>query len=251
MEHRQGAGGETSIISQPFWQPILVFTSVRGRSRKVLRRWTGVAQRLNSGSLLLDHAARLRSQEVPFLGNGWDVMISSLDATAPGMGQVVLESEALLKEVDSYTRALSAPPDFSAFEQSVRAFDATPSRITALHLQEVSAAHLEEIRSFQNKISRFQERASVVIDGIGQSRGALIQLSSKPSLLPLREGITILRQSLDTVTAPMEEFYRLNKETDELLNAQIRLASGIIGAAPSQGEPEDRRRRPRPSREGG
>lgn len=154
----------------------------------------------------LNTLARLKTMDLPLVGNAWDLLIKGLDASAPGAGQALVKLDKELRRLLTYRGHLKSLQNLNALVEAANRFSQTPSPQTLRALDAEAQSALPILQRAQSDIAEIRDTVSDVTDAIFLVEQGVNGLSGAVSRhLAVRDALYGLNDALEGAAQPLRE----------------------------------------------
>ena len=233
-----GGGGSAGPTIDPWDQAISDATNTLNQNPNFeshLREYEGVASEIDeyigvveSTQGFINVADDIKRTDIPFVGNGWDLLIETLEVSSPGAGYALNEVYNGLVIILEFKHSINNLSNTQGAINASTNFRSNPSKDTLLSM-EASFSTLSpaldpvysDLNELNTEVESYLESIRFVLSGMND----LGDLMNVPGLSDL---LTSLSRGINNLLSPVQSLYDLTSDLENRIRTDMSAMESII-----------------------
>jgi hypothetical protein len=188
----------------------------------------------------LDIIDKLKAEEIPFLGSGWEALQSALERSSPGSGETLAELSRAMHQAAGFRETLGELEALQPVAEAGRAFEDDPGAETLQALADRCATAAPALSRAGEKMAALVAVLEKPLGGI-DALGPALEETRANDVPVIASGATELARIVKESREPLEELHRelvaLNAAVERDLRTMQAIQDIASGVAPASAEP--------------
>jgi pSer/pThr/pTyr-binding forkhead associated (FHA) protein len=187
----------------------------------------------------LDIIDKLKAEEIPFLGSGWEALKSALERSSPGSGETLAELSRAMRQAAGFRETLGELEALQPVAEAGRAFEDDPGAETLQALADRCATAAPALSRAGEKMAALVAVLEKPLGGI-DALGPALEETRANDVPVIASGATELARIVKESREPLEELHRelvaLNAAVERDLRTMQAIQDIASGVAPASAE---------------
>jgi len=235
---RGGGGGGTGSTIDPWEQAVSDATNTLNQNPNFeshLREYEGIASEIDeyigvveSTQGFINVANDIKRTDIPFVGNGWDLLIETLEVSSPGAGYALNEVYNGLVIILEFKHSINNLSNPQGAIDASSTFRSRPSKDTLLSMEASFSALSPALDPVYSDLKELNTEVESYLESIRFVLSGMNDLGDLMNIPVLSDLLTSLSRGINNLLSPVQSLYNLTSDLENNMRVDMSSMESII-----------------------